>query len=187
VAHEEVAERHEVGHVRRIEEHVAVPEVRVPDRELVREVANRATRRLAEDQPRILVSGQAEVRIAGEVGALLALGAKPCQRRVREHAVEHHQPLNCALDRGRATEPVVGVADCHVEGLVVEVIEAYPATRTEGGGTDPAEGLKALQEVVDLLPVGDAGERRVLAADEDAGVADDEVNEAALAGAGGRW
>ena len=66
-------------------------------------------------------------------------------------------------------------------GLVVDVVDARPAVRPEGDEPGVLVRQHAGDEVVDLLPVRDAGEGRVLAADEDAGVQHHRHEEARLA------
>ena len=144
------------------------PVLGVPNGQLIGEVAHGLFRCAAEDQARILDVAQVEAPQRAEVCALLAFGAEPSERRVHEHAVEHQQALDRLFDREPAPVAIVGVADGGVQGLVVDVVDARPAVRPEGDEPGVLVRQHAGDEVVDLLPVRDAGEGRVLAADEDA-------------------
>ena len=115
-----------------------------------------------------------------EVAPLLAFGAEPGDGPIREHAVQDHQALDRPVDRDSPAVPVVRLADGRVERLVVNVEDPRPSGRSElDRGHEPPD-QQLLDEVVNLLPVCDAGERGVLPADEHAGVQHDGRQEASL-------
>ncbi len=171
----------QVDAVHWIEEHVPATVLGVPDGQLVREEADGLPRRPSEDQPGILGVAQVEAPQCAKVRALLAFGAEPGQRPVHQHAVEHQQTLKGLLDGRPAAVPIVGVADGPIARLVVDVEQARPPVRPESDGPRVPVRQQAREEVVHLLPVRDAGEGRVLAPDEHARVAKDEVEESVLA------
>ena len=155
---------------REVDEDVPVVIPLVADGELVREVPHGHVRSLAEHQPRILVVPEAVAEALFEVAPLLAFGAEPGDGPIREHAVQDHQALDRPVDRDSPAVPVVRLSDGRVERLVMNVEDSRPSGRSELDRSDELPGDELFYEVVDLLPVGDAGERRVLPADEHAGV-----------------
>ena len=92
----------------------------------------------------------------------------------------HEQAIEGLLHRRSSPEPIVRVAELPVQRLEVDVVQAHAAARSEGHRPDPGVGFQAPEEVVHLLPVRDAGEGGVLAPDEDARHAQDQVQESAL-------
>ena len=87
---------------------------------------------------------------------------------------------NRPVDRDSPAVPVVRLADGRVERLVVNVEDPRPSGRSELDRSHEPPDEELLDEVVDLLPVRDAGERRVLSADEHAGVQHHGHQEASL-------
>ena len=146
----------------------------------MREVAHGHVGSRAEYQPRILVVPEMVAEALFEVAPLLAFGAEPGDGPIREHAVQDHQALNGAFDRDSPAVSVVRLSDGRVERLVVNVEDACPSGRPELNCGDESPRQDPFDEVVDLLSVGDPGERRVLPADEHAGVQHDSNQEARL-------
>jgi hypothetical protein len=166
--------------VRDTQEQVAAPVRLVADRKLVRKVPDGHIGRLAEHQPRILVVPDVVARALLEVTPLLALKTEPVDGPVREHGVQDHQALYCPVDRDPSAVPVIRLADGRVQRPVVHVDDSGPSRRAElDRGREPPEE-QCPDEVVDLLSVRDAGERRVLPTDEYAGVPHDGDEETCL-------
>jgi hypothetical protein len=103
-----------------------------------------------------------------------------CDGPIREHAVQDPQALNGAFDRDSPAVSVVRLSDGRVERLVVNVEDACPSGRPELNCGDESPRQDPFDEVVELLPVGDPGERGVLSADEHAGVQHHGYKEATL-------
>ena len=76
--------------------------------------------------------------------------------------------------------PVVRLTDGCVKRFVVDVEDSRPSRRTQLESGDEPWDQKLLDKVMDLLPVGDAGERGVLAPDEHPGVQHDGNQETRL-------
>ena len=148
--------------------------------ELVGEVPHGDVWFLAEHQPRILVVPESVAEALFEVPTLFALGAEPGDGPIREHAVQDHQAFDRPVDSGSSSVPVVRLADGRVERLVMNMEDPRPSGRSELNRSNELPGDKLLYEVVDLLPVGDPGERGVLPTDEHAGVQHDARQEASL-------
>jgi hypothetical protein len=116
---------------RGVDEDVKVLLSVVADGQLVREVTHGNVRPLAEHQARILVVLEAVAEALSEVAPLLALGAEPGDRPIRQHTVQDHQALDRAADHDSPAVPVVRLADCCVERLVVNVEDPRPSGRSE--------------------------------------------------------
>jgi hypothetical protein len=74
------------------------------------------------------------------------------------------------VDGDASAVPVVRLSDDSVERLVMNVEDSRASGRSELNRCDELPGDEFFYELVDLLPVGDPGERRVLSADEHAGM-----------------
>src|SRR5258705_4047968 len=154
------AARHEV------DEHVTPVFLGDADRQLVWKVADGLLPAFPERQLRIDESPILLERII-EVGDLVALGPEPPVRRVREHCVEQHQPLDEPARGGGPPIAVVRLSDGLVQRLVLPVKKAAPlalSCRDPGGVVAPD---KVGQKVLRFLPMLDAHERPVLPFDED--------------------
>lgn len=87
----------------------------------------------------------------------------------------------CTASCRARTIPDVMLADQSVETLVVDVIETRSMQRTRAHFAGKATADQAVDKVVRLLPVCDAGETAVLALDEDARMQHDGHEEPRLA------
>lgn len=94
------------------------------DRELVREVAN-GFRVLRAKRQRWEVLARDPMR-EREVRELVALRRQPRSLLVRQHRVEHHQPLDCTWHRHRLSVAVVPFANGGVEPFVVDMKDPPP-------------------------------------------------------------
>jgi hypothetical protein len=88
--------------------------------------------------------------------------------------------LNRTLGRDSPTIPVVRLTDGCVQRLAVNVEDPYPSGRSKRDRGHEFPDQQLLDEVVNFLPVRDAGERSILPADEHAGVQHDGNQEASL-------
>jgi hypothetical protein len=161
-------------------EHVSLVIAVVPDGQLVREVAHGHVRFPAEYQPRILVVPDMVAEALFEIAALFAFRAKPGDGPIREHAVQDHQAFDRPLDRDSPAVPIVRLTDGRVQRLVVNVEDPRPSGRTELNRSNEPPDQQFHDEVVNLLPVRDVCERRVLPADKHSGVQHDSRQEASL-------
>jgi hypothetical protein len=100
--------------------------------------------------------------------------------RIRQHAVQNHQPLDGPAQSDRLTVAVVRLADGSVQRFVMDMEQPYPAGRPERRRGRKPPRAQLLYEVVHLLPVRDASERGVLSSDEHTGVQHDGNQEASL-------
>jgi hypothetical protein len=144
-------------------------------------VAHGDARSLSDDQPRILVVPETVTQAVSKVAPFLAFGSEPRERPIREHPVQEHQALDRPVDSDSPAVPVVRLAERGVERLMVNVEDSRPSGRSEPDGGHEPPDQELLDEVVDLLPMRDAGERGVLSADEHAGVQHDSNQEGSLA------
>lgn len=143
------------------------------DRQLIGEVSVPRLLAAAERQPRELAGLEASIEPTPEVAPLVELGPQPGERPVRQDGVQHHQSFDHSSQRHRLAVAVVGLANGGVERFVVHV-EYPPAMESANHGRAGVATLdQARQEVVRVLPMGNAGEGALLAFDEDAAVDQD--------------
>ncbi len=110
---------------------------------------------------------------------LLVWCCEPHDVRAREHGVEEHHTLEGGSDGGRSAEPTIGFADGFVQLPMAYMIDARAIVRAVvRGRVIPLHELG--EEHPRLLAEDDAGERRVLAHETDAGVTHDEDQEPRL-------
>ena len=105
-----------------------------------------------------------------EVAPLVPLSPEPRSFAVGEYGVENHQPLNRSFYCNRLTVAIVAFADRGIERFVVDVKHSRPLLRPKGRGRSESLGQELFDEIVHLLPVSDARESRVLAANEHSGM-----------------
>jgi hypothetical protein len=105
-----------------------------------------------------------------EVPRLVVLGCQPHNQAIVQHGVEQHQPLHQPAERCPSAIPVVGLIDGVVQPLVVQVVEPPAMERARPNLAGKASADQSANEVVRLLPMGDAGKRAVLPLDEHAPV-----------------
>ena len=98
-------------------------------------------------------------RLGEEIDPLL-LGPEPIEFGVRHDAVDHHQPLQDARRRHGPTEAAVGFADGAIQACVVQVVKPSAIVPAVADRRE-AEADELGEEQVHLVPVRDAGERRV--------------------------
>jgi hypothetical protein len=105
-----------------------------------------------------------------EVAPLLALRGEPVDGPVRENRVQDHQTMNRPVDCDASSISVVRLANRRVHRFVVHMDDPRPSGRAEFDRSREPPDEERLDEVVNFLSVRDAGERRILSADEYAGV-----------------
>jgi hypothetical protein len=93
---------------------------------------------------------------------LLLRGRQPHDGGAGEQRVEEHQTFHHAGCGQGSAVPAVGLPDGSVERFVMEVVDASAIVTTRVGRRVPAPD-ELREKLPRLLPVDDAGERRVLA------------------------
>lgn len=103
-----------------------------------------------------------------EVAPLVALGGEPDDLAVGQHRVEQHHSFDGTAQGDGLPVAVVRFAERRVQRLVLDVEEASASGSPDSMRRGEPACQQALDEVVDLLPVRDAREGRVVPAHEDA-------------------
>jgi len=114
-----------------------------------------------------------------EVLDLVLLTGEPGHLRRLQHGVQQHQPRHDG-GRNRPTEPALRLADGGVQRPMMNVVDERPVVEARADGREPA-AHEAVEEPIDLVPVRDAREGRVLPRQTGARVMQNDVQECGLA------